>query len=344
MSKLGVALLGLDHWYAALSLAPQVASSDKVRLVSVSHDDAAKAERAASENGAEFHSTDYRAALERPGVDIVVALYSTDRNVEVVQAAAAAGKHILSVKPLAMNSEGADTIVAAVRAAGVHFFPYECLRRLSAEYQRIKGWLDEGRIGQPLRFTKTLHASLPQPWPGQEGPSWWTDPARVPGGGWLDHSIYDVDAVRWLFGNELASVVGVAGRMRYPELGVEDYGHATYTLANGVVATIEDTWIADRGFGLNRQEIVGSRGAIMDDGVGGWGGGRTHLRGDFGHDGWVTVDATRAKSTAPIEHLADCIRGDAAPVASVEDAKINLEACLAFYRAAAANAEVKIEN
>jgi predicted dehydrogenase len=342
MTKLGVALLGLDHWYAALSAAPQIAASDKVRLVSVSHDDAAKAEETARENGAEFHSTDYRAALDRPGVDIVVALYSTDRNPEIVQAAAAAGKHIVSVKPMAMNAEGADAIVAAVKSAGVHFFPYECLRRLSPEYQRIKRWLDEGRIGQPLRFTQTLHSSLPLVWRGQEGPSWWLDPARVPGGGWIDHSIYALDTVRWLFGSELASVGGVVGRMRYPELGVEDYGHATYTLANGAVATIEDTWIADRGFGLNRQEIVGSHGAIMDDGVGGWGGGRTHLRGDFGHEGWVTVDAARGPQTNPVDHLADAIRGDAKLAAGVEDARTNLLACLAFYRAAASGTVEKL--
>lgn len=342
MDKLGVALLGLDHWYAALSMAPEIAASDKVRLVAVSHDDAHKAEQAAREHGADFHTTDYRAALGRPGVDIVVSLYSTDRNVEVVQAAAAAGKHIVSVKPMAMNSEGADAIIAAVKATNVHFFPLESQRRLSAERKRLKQWLDEGRIGQPLRFTHTLHSSLPQPWVGQEGPSWWTDPARVPGGGWLDHAIYAVDTVRWLFGSELASVGGVAGRMRHPELGVEDYGHATYTLANGAVATIEDTWIADRGFGLHRNEIVGSRGVIMDDGVGGWGGGRTLLRGDFGYDGWVTVDALHAPQAPAIEHLADCIRGDAQPVATVEDGKINLEACLAFYRAATAGTVEKI--
>jgi predicted dehydrogenase len=342
MTKLGVALLGLDHWYAALSAAPQIAASEKVRLVSVSHDDAAKAEQAARENGAEFHSTDYRAALDRPGIDIVVTLYSTDRNVEIVQAAAAAGKHIVSVKPMALDADGADTIIKAVKAAGVHFFPLESQGRLSAERKRLKQWLDEGRIGQPLRFTHTLHSSLPMPWPGQEGPSWWTDPARVPGGAWIDHSIYAVDTVRWLFGSEIASVGGVAGRMRHPELGVEDYGHATYTLANGAVATIEDTWIADRGFGLLRQEIVGSRGVIMDDGVGGWGGGRMHLRGDFGYEGWVSVDTLRAPQSTAIEHIADCIRGDAEPVATVEDGKTNLLACLAFYRAAAAGAVEKL--
>ncbi len=107
-------------------LAPAVAASQQLRVVTVADDDPERARQVAHDYGAEAWSTDARAALDRADVDIVVALYSCDRNVAICQEAAALGKHIVSVKPMALDLAGADAIVAAVRSAGVHFFPLEC--------------------------------------------------------------------------------------------------------------------------------------------------------------------------------------------------------------------------
>src|SRR5829696_5177202 len=161
MEKLGVAILGLDHWYSADHMAPAVIDSAVTRLVAVSHDDLAKGRQLIRNADEGFWTSDYRAALDRKDVDIVVLLYSTDRNPAICQEAAALGKHIVSVKPMALDLAGADAIVAAVRAAGVQFYPLESQRRLNPDHRRIKSWLDEGRIGRPLRFTQMLHGSLP---------------------------------------------------------------------------------------------------------------------------------------------------------------------------------------
>jgi predicted dehydrogenase len=340
VEKLGVALLGLDHWYIALSLAPTVAASERTRLVAVAHDDQARARQVAQEHGAETWTTDYRAALDRPDVDIVVAMYSSDRNVAICREAAGLGKHIVSVKPMAMDLAGADAIAKAVRAAGVHFFPYESSHRLNAADQRSKQWIDEGRIGRPLRYTHTMHSSLPLAWPGSQESGWWVDPARVPGGGWLDHSIYAVDTLRWLFGSEPVQVQGVAGNQRYPDLPLDDYGIAVFTLANGAVAIVEDTWTAERGYGFGHSEIAGSAGAIVDQtGTGG----RIALRGDFGFDGWMAVERPRGPQITPVEHVAICVQEQSAPVATVEDGRANLAACLAFYEAARAAISVRLD-
>lgn len=331
MSKLGVALLGLDHWYAAFGLAAHAARSDALQLVAVAHDDAQKAEQIAHEHGAALATTDYRAALERADVQIVVAQYSTDRNVAVCRAAAEAGKHIISVKPMALDLAGADAIVAAVRAAGVTYLPFESSYRVAPEWRRVKQWLDEGRIGRPLRFLHSMHSGLPQAWPGSDESGWWVDPARVPGGGWLDHAIYALDLARWLFGAEVREVRGALANQRHGHLAVEDYGCATCTLGDGAVALVEDTWTAERGFFFKRTEIVGSAGAILDDTLTS---GRVLLRGGFGFEGWTAVEPRPAPAGAILDHLAACVRGEAAPVATVEDGRANLAACLAFYQAA----------
>src|SRR5437667_10508395 len=60
-----------------------------------------------------FHSTDYRALVERPDVD-VVAVYSPDHlHAEHALAALAAGKHVICTKPMVTSLEGARRPVQA---------------------------------------------------------------------------------------------------------------------------------------------------------------------------------------------------------------------------------------
>ena len=339
MEKLGVAILGLDHWYLAGDIAPTVLNGADTRLVAVSHDDVAQGRQLIRNADDAFWTSDYRAALDRKDVDIVVLLYSTDRNVAICQEAAALGKHIVSVKPMALDLAGADAIVAAVRAAGVQFFPLESQRRLDLDSLRIKSWVDQGRIGRPLRFTQMLHGSLPMAWPGSADAGWWTDPNRVPGGAWLDHAIYAVDSARWLLGSEMAQVCGVSANQRYAELAVEDFGIATYTMDDGAVALIEDTWTADRGYGFSRSELFGSAGTISEDSNLR---GAVALRGDFGLEGALVLDLRRDSRSLVIDHMAAVVRGEIAPAATVDDGRANLAACLAFYEAARTGASVMI--
>jgi predicted dehydrogenase len=339
MEKLGVAMLGLDHWYSAEHIAPAVINSAGTRLVAVAHDDVAKGRQLIHGADDAFWTSDYRAALDRKDVDIVVVLYSTDRNVAICREAAALGKHIVSVKPMALDLAGADASVAAVHAAGVQFFPLECQRRLSPDSRRIKSWIDEGRIGRPLRFTQMLHGSLPKAWPNSSETGWWTDPDRVPGGGWLDHSIYAVDMARWLLGSEMAQVCGVSANQRYAELAVEDFGIATYTMDDGAVVLIEDTWTADRGYGFSRSELFGSAGTITEDSNLR---GAVALRGDFGMEGALSLDLRREPRSLVVDHLAAVVRGETASAATVEDGRANLAACLAFYESAREGKSVAI--
>jgi predicted dehydrogenase len=339
LDKLGVALLGLDHWYAAEHIGPSVARSERAKLVAVAHDDTAKAQSLLRGCDADLWTTDYRAALDRPDVQIVVAMYSTDRNVAICREAAALGKHIVSVKPMALDLAGADAIVAAVQSAGVHFFPLESQRRLSPDGLQLKRWIDEGRIGRPLRYTQMLHGSLPMAWPGSKQTGWWTEAGRVPGGCWIDHSIYAIDTVRWLLGSEPAQVTGVSTNQRYADLPVEDFGVATYTLSNGAVALIEDTWTSDRGYGFSRSELFGSAGTITEDSNLR---GTIALRGNFGFEGALSLEPKREPRSLVVDHLVAVIRDEVAPAATVADGRANLAACLAFYQAARSGTSVQI--
>jgi predicted dehydrogenase len=61
-------------------------------------------------------------------------------------------------------------------------------------------------------------------------------------------------------------VVSTIGNLTNPELGTDDYGIATYTLASGAIVTVESTWHAAGWFGPltspDRATISGTRGEI----------------------------------------------------------------------------------
>jgi predicted dehydrogenase len=105
-------------------------------------------------------------------------------------------------------------------------------------------------------------------WPGRRNDkTWWRDPSKVPGGGWLDHAIYQVDQLRWILNDEVVKVTGVAKTLAHPELPkeLEDFGVALLEFGGGAVATVEVTWTARSGAGLSLLQYVGTEGQIVHD-------------------------------------------------------------------------------
>jgi predicted dehydrogenase len=182
----------MDHWYAALGTLDQLAKSESARLAALAHRDEGVARETAEKHGGVPWSVDPLEIAQRPDVDLVVTACTTRENPDVCVAAARNGKHIVSVKPMAMTLAEGERIATAVREAQVLFFPFESLVRLSAATRQYKQWIEEGRIGRPTAALTVLSGSVPrQDWPGRSVErTWWMDPAQVPGGGWIDHAIY----------------------------------------------------------------------------------------------------------------------------------------------------------
>src|SRR5215203_219231 len=110
-SLLGFAVIGLDHWYSALDVAEAIAAYPEAELRWVVDSNSERAQAVAQKNHALHFSTEVAEALADPAVDVVAVYTSIDKGADIYVAAAAAGKHILSIKPIAMNLETADRVV-----------------------------------------------------------------------------------------------------------------------------------------------------------------------------------------------------------------------------------------
>lgn len=346
---IGVGIAGLDHWYIGIGAADSLRSSGRAKLVAVAHRDGEKLREFAAERGIPNATTDYLAVAQTPGVDLVVTACTSAENVDICIDAARRGKHILSVKPFAMNLVEADRLVKVIRETGVLFYPFEAYGRAGTQGRQYKQWITEGRIGTPISATVIQRAGLggaSLDWPGRRNDkTWWRDPSKVPGGGWIDHAIYQVDLLRWLLDDEVARVSGVAKTLVHPELPpeLEDFGVALVEFKKGTVVTIEVTWTAPPSGGLSQTHIVGSEGQIVFDPTLS---GKMAVSGKFespAGSGWTMFSAPRAGSAYAMEHLLDCIASGTQPMASVEDARANLAVCLAFYEAARTGKTVSLE-
>jgi predicted dehydrogenase len=331
--KVRVGIVGLDHWYAGLGAMRQLKDHDRTELVIVSHRDLGHAQASIEEAGA-IATDDYDEVVERDDLDLVITACRTAENVELCSKAARSGKHIVSVKPYAMDLDEARALAVAVKEGGVFFMSFECSGRLASASNVYKQWIDEGRLGDPISVFALMRGTLPiQLWPEVYGRTWWLDPSQVFGGGWMDHAIYQIDSLRYILGSEVVRVSGEISNIKHKDEPLEDFGVANLVFGNGCVATIEVTWSTDPGAGIHAFHLVGTKGHIVSEPT--IAPGKLFTVDMSQGKGWEQVEAPSRRSTASlVDHMLDCMEGKAEPVTGLYDSYKNLEVCLAFYEAA----------
>jgi predicted dehydrogenase len=348
MKKWRVAVLGLGHWYSAYNLARALPGYSRAELVGAWWSDPAQLDAFCSTFGIRAHA-DYREVLERDDVDVVHLAAPVSQLCALTLAAAEAGKHILLGKPMAMSVSEADRMVGAIERAGVTCVPFQAITRL--RIADLKSRIEAGEIGDVAVLHQTCRWSIAEDWMNSGRPGWFADPAHVPGGALIDEGIYWIDVFRWLTGREIVRVQAQIANLVHKDIAVEDWGMATFTFANGVMATLEAAWTinAPRKTGPSpkqnavvRLEVVGTRGEIIDQ----WfrSPGRAVLAA--GASDWVFERQSdeRFSATSPLvlNHLIDCLEGRETPISTIHDARASFVAALAAYESAKTGRPVQI--
>ncbi len=178
--KLGVALLGLGR-YAGGQLAPALRKTRLCRLAGVVTGERAKGEQWAHEYGfpgTAVYGYDMMDRLaDNPDIDIVYVVTPPGLHARHAIAAAKAGKHVISEKPMAPTVADCDAMIAACREAGVrlsigyrlHFDPYHGeLERLARSgefgpFERMESGFGFHLSDREWRVNKQLAGGGPLP-------------------------------------------------------------------------------------------------------------------------------------------------------------------------------------
>lgn len=204
---------------------------------------------------------DLAAALDRDDVQVVNVTTPSGLHAEQTVLAAAAGKHVITEKPMATTLAGADRMIAACRAAGVALAVI-FQNRFLHDTLLLKRAVEAGRFGRIVLGSALI------PWYRSAGyyqaSGGWRGTWALDGGGALmNQGIHTIDLLQWLLG-PAASVMGRIATLTH-EIETEDTASATVQFASGALGTIQGTTSADQDWPV-RLDIIGTGGRAVLEG------------------------------------------------------------------------------
>lgn len=209
-----------------------IAKVDGLRISAVSDTEATRARAAGEELGVPWFPT-YGEMLAKAECDVVTIATPSGLHSAHGIAAARAGKHVITEKPMSITLEQADALVDACDGAGVKLFVVK-QNRLNPSVQLLKRAVDKGRFGRIYLANTTVRWQRPQeyydaaPWRG----TWEFD-----GGAFMNQASHYVDLIQWLMGPVESVVAKTATQARRIE--AEDSGVAVMKFRNGALGVIE---------------------------------------------------------------------------------------------------------
>ncbi len=189
-------------------------------------------------------------------VDAVAICTSTDTHVDLIEAAAEAGKPILCEKPVSLDLAAIDRAAAAVARSGV-LFQVGFNRRFDPSHAEVRHRVESGDVGRVEMVRITSRDPAPPPIAYIERS----------GGIFLDMSIHDFDMARFVTGSDVESVFATGAVRVDPAIGAAgdlDTVVVVLTHTDGTITTIDNSRRAVYGYD-QRVEVFGSEGMALSD-------------------------------------------------------------------------------
>jgi predicted dehydrogenase len=226
----GCGHIGTVHAYAIRQLAK--AGLVDAALTDTFDTDGERAGRAAER----FHAT-RRASLDElvDAVDAVWVCTWTAAHRAAVERAVDAGRAVFCEKPLAATFAECERVAAALARV-----PHQVglVLRYAPVFAAAAELVGSGRYGRPL--ATTLRDDQYFPIQGFYGSTWRKDISAAGGGTLIEHSIHDVDVLRWILGDP--ETVSAHSAARFGHEGIDDVVAATFRYADGSVAQLTSVW------------------------------------------------------------------------------------------------------
>jgi len=228
---------------------PAIQRAHNCQVVAIASRDEDRAATAAAQLGIPVGYGSYEDLLDADDVDAVYIPLPNDLHAEWTIKAAAAGKHVLCEKPLALNASQAEDMAVACEAAGVKLAEAFMYRHHPTWVEAVR-LVRDGSIGDLVAVQ-----------------SWFSyyndDPGNIRnrpengGGAIMDIGCYNINLSRMLFDAEPTSIA--ASVRRDPVMGIDTVSSAVLEFPGGGQATFTCSTRAEN---YQRVHIVGTRGRI----------------------------------------------------------------------------------
>ena len=272
---IGYSFMGRAHSNAFHQVNHFFPSSYELVPQAVCGRDAAAVQAFADKWGYKSIETDWKKLIARDDIDVVDIATPNNLHAEQVIAAAKAGKMILCEKPLGRSGKEAETMVKAVKKAGVPNMVWYNYRRCPAVVL-AKNLIDAGKLGRVFHYRAnflqdwTISPDLPQ-----GGTGLWRLDVKVAGSGvtgdllahcidtalWLNGGIKDVSAMTETFVKERKH--NLTGKVE--KVGIDDACIFHCHFNNGSLGLFESTRYARGHKALYTFEVNGEKASLKWD-------------------------------------------------------------------------------
>lgn len=269
--RIGVGVIGAHRWAEAAHL-PGYAAYDRANLVAICDIDVERAKRMADRFSIPHIYADHRELLADSGVDLVDVCTPSHTHLQLSYDSIAAGKHVLSEKPLADSASDAFAVAAAAEGRNVRTklgFTF----RYSPAIRRLRAWIADGTLGEIFHVhgfeqnSQFLDPDFPLRQVAPDAARDTLIPASVVG-----YGSHLVDLMRWC-GGEFAAVCGsmrnfvpervIRGEPGRQRIAIDDGTVGIVEFASGAQGVLQTSYVAVGNYPGVELRVYGSRGAAV---------------------------------------------------------------------------------
>jgi myo-inositol 2-dehydrogenase/D-chiro-inositol 1-dehydrogenase len=236
----------------------------------------------------------------------VVIATATPGHAPLLRTAAQAGVPAFCEKPVALDLETMDAVIAEVEAAGI-LVQVGFQRRFDPEYRALREAVSNGDVGRVLVLRAATHDPSPPP----------REYIAASGGIFRDLHIHDFDAIRFVTGDEIVEVYATGAALESPwfaDYGDVDVAAAVLRLESRALVIVSGTRHDPLGYDV-RLEVFGTKNTLAAGA-----GNRTY------RDFW---DRFGEAYRAELETFAATVRTGGASACSLQEARAALAVALA---------------
>jgi myo-inositol 2-dehydrogenase/D-chiro-inositol 1-dehydrogenase len=329
-----IALFGAGR-IGVLHAANIAASHPRAKLVYVYDTNSAAAAATAARHDARVPAS-VEAALADKGVDAVLIASSTNTHVDLITAAARAGKAILCEKPIDLDIERVERCKRDIAGAGV---PLQIAfnRRHDRSHRAVRDAVRAGEIGAPELLVITSRD------PGLPSLAY----IASSGGMFRDMTIHDFDMARFILGDdpvvELHATGSIMVEPQFHQLGDIDTAMVVMKAASGALVHINNSRRAVYGYD-QRVEAFGSKGMVQSDNLRASSLTRSDARTTGAREPLLNffMERYRQAYVDELGEFIDVVAGKAQPSAGFEDGRSALILANAAWESLRSGRTVKI--
>ena len=336
MKRIKVAILGAG-FISEIHVESYHRFVPEAEIVAVYTRDATKAKAFADKHTIAQSFDDLDAVINESGCDVVDICLPNFLHASATLKAAAAGKHIIIEKPLAITLEEADAMIDACNKAGVKLMYAEELC-FAPKYERVRQMVNEGAVGTVYMLKQSEKHSGPHS-------DWFYDINLSGGGVLMDMGCHAIAWFRWMLNNApiksvYASMSTVLHKARTKG---EDNSVVILEFENGVTAVAENSWAKHGGMD-DKSEVHGTGGVVYADLFMG-NAAISYSKTGYGYAmekadttiGWsftVFEEVFNQGYPHELKHFIECVQQNKQPLVTGEDGRAVLEVMYAAYAAA----------